>query len=52
VLNRGVGHVSDTELLHKLKAEPMRRLEVFTGPAAYSGDGDQPFQMMVITNST
>jgi hypothetical protein len=26
-----VGHVSDTELLHKSKGEPLRRLEVFTG---------------------
>ena len=26
-----VGHVSDTELLPKSKAEPVRRLEVFTG---------------------
>jgi transposase len=27
----GIGHVSDTELLHKPKADPVRRLEVFTG---------------------
>ena len=27
----GIGHVSDTELLPKSKAEPVRRLEVFTG---------------------
>jgi transposase len=26
-----VRHVSDTELLHKSKGEPLRRLEVFTG---------------------
>lgn len=26
-----VGHVSDAELLHKSKGEPVRRLEVFTG---------------------
>jgi transposase len=26
-----VGHVSDTELLHKSRAEPVQRLEVFTG---------------------
>jgi transposase len=26
-----VGHVSDTELLHKPRPEPLQRLEVFTG---------------------
>jgi transposase len=32
-----VGHVSDTELLHKRNPEPVRRLEVFTGTGRRRG---------------
>jgi len=34
VCNNGVGHMSNTELMDMSKAEPVRRLEVFTGAGA------------------